>query len=235
MKIKYIFFTLASLAFFSTAQAQVKVGNNPTIISPSAALEVESTNKGFLPPRVALTGINDATTIPSPATGLTVYNTSATSTLDVGLSVNTGTPSAPIWSLVNVTDNSQGGNFSKLIYRGNTDPFRTLKAGLFEYRLRADATYTYLDIRLIDAPSNSVSVQGQRLGWVNTGSSSGVTPLAINRTFTPANYNTYQQIDFMFNGASHMFYLDVTGQDKFLRVSTYSRINQYNSILVEAF
>jgi hypothetical protein len=54
--------------------AQAKVGGNPQSMHPSAALEVESANRGFLPPRVALTSITDAATIPAPAEGLLVYN-----------------------------------------------------------------------------------------------------------------------------------------------------------------
>ncbi|MDR6159059.1 hypothetical protein QF023_002575 [Chryseobacterium sp. SLBN-27] len=41
----------------------------------SAALEVNSSSKGMLIPRVALAGSTDVTTIPSPATGLMAYNT----------------------------------------------------------------------------------------------------------------------------------------------------------------
>lgn len=48
------------------------VGNVST--NSSAILDVSSTNKGFLPPRVSLTSTNDVTTILSPATGLVVYN-----------------------------------------------------------------------------------------------------------------------------------------------------------------
>lgn len=65
---------LISFSFFATAQ--IKVGNNPTSINPSAVLDVESSNKGFLPPRVALQSTTDQSTIPSPASGLMVYNTS---------------------------------------------------------------------------------------------------------------------------------------------------------------
>lgn len=53
------------------AFSQVGIGTNSP--NASAKLEVYSTNQGFLPPRVALTSINDATTIASPATGLMVY------------------------------------------------------------------------------------------------------------------------------------------------------------------
>ncbi|WP_144080173.1 hypothetical protein [Flectobacillus major] len=62
-----------SLTF--SVMAQVKVGNNPTTITPSAILDVESTNKGVIFPRVALTSTTDQTTISSPATGLLVYCT----------------------------------------------------------------------------------------------------------------------------------------------------------------
>jgi hypothetical protein len=54
------------------AQGQVKIGNNPTTIAASAVLEVESTTKGFLPPRVTLA---QRTAIAAPAAGLTVYCT----------------------------------------------------------------------------------------------------------------------------------------------------------------
>lgn len=42
MKINYIFFTLAAVACFTTAHAQVKVGANPGTLSPNAVLDVES-------------------------------------------------------------------------------------------------------------------------------------------------------------------------------------------------
>ncbi len=52
-----------SLCFF--ANAQVKIGNNPNTIDANSLLELESTNKGFLPPRVALNSISSV----SPLTG----------------------------------------------------------------------------------------------------------------------------------------------------------------------
>jgi hypothetical protein len=51
----------------------VGIGSAPA--AASAVLEVTSTNKGVLLPRVALASATDATTVPSPATGLLVYNT----------------------------------------------------------------------------------------------------------------------------------------------------------------
>lgn len=51
-----------------------QTGIGTTTPHASAKLDVTSTNKGFLPPRVTLTSVTDATTIPSPAEGLLVYN-----------------------------------------------------------------------------------------------------------------------------------------------------------------
>lgn len=60
-------------SFYSYAQ----VGIGTATPEPSAKLEVNSSNKGFLPPRVSLTGTNDNTTIQNPVTGLLVFNTLA--------------------------------------------------------------------------------------------------------------------------------------------------------------
>lgn len=46
-----------------------------TVAHPSAILEVKSNNRGVLIPRVGLMSITDATTIPSPAFSLMVFNT----------------------------------------------------------------------------------------------------------------------------------------------------------------
>jgi len=60
------------------SKAQVGIGT--TTPNASAKLDITSTNKGFLPPRVTLTGTTDVTTIASPATGLFVYNTATAGT-----------------------------------------------------------------------------------------------------------------------------------------------------------
>lgn len=53
----------------------VTIGHNTT--DSSAILNLQSTNKGVLLPRVALTSSTDKITIPKPTTGLLVYNTGA--------------------------------------------------------------------------------------------------------------------------------------------------------------
>ena len=43
---------LALVVLSMTLQAQVKVGDNPTNVDGSAMLQVDSSTKGFLPPRM---------------------------------------------------------------------------------------------------------------------------------------------------------------------------------------
>ena len=52
----------------------VGIGSNPTPDS-SAVLDLNSSNKGFLPPRIALQAKNAAAPVSNPAQGLLVYNT----------------------------------------------------------------------------------------------------------------------------------------------------------------
>jgi hypothetical protein len=56
---------LLLLCYATTTTSQVKIGDNPTTINSNSVLELESTNKGFLPPRIAL---NDKSSI-APLTG----------------------------------------------------------------------------------------------------------------------------------------------------------------------
>lgn len=70
-----------SLVFLS-GKAQTGIGT--TTPDASAKLDVSATNKGFLPPRITLTSSSDATTIPTPATGLLVYNTGNNAGLAAG-------------------------------------------------------------------------------------------------------------------------------------------------------
>ncbi|WP_412464290.1 hypothetical protein [Flavobacterium mekongense] len=67
--------TVLFLLLSISLRAQVGIGT--TTPDASALLEVKSTSKGLLIPRVALQSTTDVTTIAAPATGLLVYNTAA--------------------------------------------------------------------------------------------------------------------------------------------------------------
>jgi len=68
---KYLILFLAIGFFSQGANAQVKVGDNPTTIHSSAAIEIESTTKGLLPPRMT-SAQRDA--LSNPAVGLIIFN-----------------------------------------------------------------------------------------------------------------------------------------------------------------
>ncbi len=80
------------ITFF--AQAQTGIGTSTP--NASAKLDVFSTNKGFLPPRVTLTSTTDVSTISSPATGLLVYNTGN----NVGLSAGYYFWNGALWATI---------------------------------------------------------------------------------------------------------------------------------------
>ncbi|MEI7983791.1 MAG: hypothetical protein WCI71_19235, partial [Bacteroidota bacterium] len=78
-------FLLISLALMLTlisfqVSAQVAVNTDGSTYDVSAMLDVKSTTKGFLPPRVALTAVNVAAPVTTPATGLLVFNTATAGT-----------------------------------------------------------------------------------------------------------------------------------------------------------
>ncbi len=61
---------LIFLLFAGIANAQVKIGSNPAIINPASILELESTSKGFLPPRMLYA---QKILIPNPPAGLIIW------------------------------------------------------------------------------------------------------------------------------------------------------------------
>jgi len=77
------------------AQAQLKVGNNPTTLNANAILEIESANKGLLLPRVALSATNNPSPLTAHAPGMVVYNTATASSgataVSPGFYTNDGT------------------------------------------------------------------------------------------------------------------------------------------------
>jgi hypothetical protein len=95
---KQLALTVATSLLFAVAtQAQVKVGDNPTTINANSMLEVESTNKGFLFPRVALTATNAAAPLSAMVAGMTVYNTATTGTAPNNVVPGIYTSNGTVW------------------------------------------------------------------------------------------------------------------------------------------
>ena len=76
---KFTIFTIVliiALAITTTTYSQVGIGVSTADINPSAQLDVNSTSKGFLPPRMTTSQRDSITT---PASGLVIFNTTTNS------------------------------------------------------------------------------------------------------------------------------------------------------------
>lgn len=80
MKNEYIIITFLFISFTSLSQVAI----NTTTIDNSAALKVESNDKGILIPRVALISSTDITTVPNPTISLLIYNTATAGNVSEG-------------------------------------------------------------------------------------------------------------------------------------------------------
>jgi hypothetical protein len=110
---------IIALLIFGQIYAQTGIGT--TTPHASAKLDVSATDKGFLPPRVALTATNVASPISSPANGLLVYNTAT-----AGTTPNNVAPGYYFWNtnswvrLLIPTDNSNNVNGTVAVANGGT-------------------------------------------------------------------------------------------------------------------
>ena len=118
MKFKrFIFFIILSACTY-TLPAQTGIGT-PTP-DASAKLDISSTSKGFLVPRMTST---QKAAISSPANGLLVYQTDGV----IGFYVNSGTSASPSWLRIN-TDWTKSGNDISFT-TGNISTTGTLTGG----------------------------------------------------------------------------------------------------------
>lgn len=113
-------FAFSLLLSVSLVQAQVGIGTaNP---HSSAQLEVNSSSKGILPPRVVLTATNVSTPVSSPEPGLLVYNTAT-----AGSGATAVSPGFYFWSagstwvrLIGPSDNASNVTGTVAIANGGT-------------------------------------------------------------------------------------------------------------------
>jgi len=103
-----------------TALSQTGIGTSTP--HASAKLEVNASNKGFLPPRVSLLNIYDQTTIPSPATGLLVYCKG-----DAGLAAGYYYWNGNAWATIATPGGS--GSFASSFLRGSRTATQSIAVG----------------------------------------------------------------------------------------------------------
>jgi hypothetical protein len=71
--------------------AQVKIGTNASLPNPNAMLEIESTNKGLLLPRLALVSTNSPAPLTAFVRGMVVFDTATTADVTPGIYYSDGT------------------------------------------------------------------------------------------------------------------------------------------------
>ena len=100
MRKTYLYSTLVLLLLVvSVVSAQTKIGNNPNNINVNAVLEIESTNKGILLPRLSLISTSSFSPLTAHINGMMVYNLASTNDVNPGIYFNDGTQ----WVKINTT------------------------------------------------------------------------------------------------------------------------------------
>ncbi|NCT18642.1 MAG: hypothetical protein COZ75_05975 [Flavobacteriaceae bacterium CG_4_8_14_3_um_filter_34_10] len=105
---KYLLICPIFLFHLTILLAQVGIGTT----NPRAALEINSTKYGFLPPQVALTASNLATPVVNPQTGTLINGTIVYNTATAGIDPNHVTPgyyfwNGNLWLKINSSDTSK--------------------------------------------------------------------------------------------------------------------------------
>lgn len=228
-KIKSLFAVIALVLINNMLMGQM--GINTTTPDSSAALHVESNDKGVLFPKVSLLSATDNTTIANPAFGL-IVNSSATTIAGPGLYINMGSPALPRWERYDYYDaNSPNLKVNKLIYRNATVPTKILSTPLFEWRLIKETSTTYtIQARLKNAPSAGVSIIGSSILW----STSSVNRTGINTSWTTSDWATWKNILTNTNNWDSMAFLNVSNDPtKFYKLGTHVELDIFNLLVLE--
>ena len=82
------FLVLCIIIIRLSVVAQVKIGDNATTINGASLLELETTNKGFVLPRVSVTNVNSSAPLAAGLlTGTVIYNTNSSTTGGSGVGI----------------------------------------------------------------------------------------------------------------------------------------------------
>ncbi|WP_396171068.1 hypothetical protein [Flavobacterium sp.] len=174
LKLLFLLLLVTQIVF---SQVRLKVGSNPTIMnSASAVLELESTSKGLLLPRLARTSVsNGGTTIPY---GLLIYDTAAGCTRVYQNGV---------WSsCLNAGGANESSNGTAVVssYSCSTPSGNIIKGAASSATLTITASVTTAGTYAITATANGVTFSGS--GTFTTGNNT----ITLTSTGTPISAST---------------------------------------------
>jgi hypothetical protein len=224
--------TTIAIVSYTVALSQVGIGTvNP---DPSAALHLESTNKGVLFPRVSLLSSTDAITIQEPANGLLVYHPSATTVNGAGLYVNMGDKTSPQWNRFDYFANSPDLKVNNLIYTGlttNTD--KVLITEYYEWRMvKATATTYSVQARLRSAPTANVTIRGSVKLWTFNNSAANT----VNTSWTTTDWSSWKNVYTYNNNWDAMMFINASNDPtKMYKLSGHVELDVYNLLVLEIF
>ena len=162
--------SLITIGYGYTQQLNQKVGSNPTVIVPSAALEVESTTQGFLPPRMTQAQMKAIT---APPTGLTVYCTNCGPAC---FQVYNGTAWVGLCSGGNVVASCTANGFAGIFYNGNATSGTTFSTTVTNNSFgTATISFAASDLALSGVAGLSVGTPTPSSVTLNAGQSQLVT------------------------------------------------------------
>jgi hypothetical protein len=198
------FLFIPFLALGLCVHSQVAINTDGSLPDNSAMLDVKSTVKGLLLPRMTQAQRN---LIPNPATGLMIYQTDNTP----GFYYNSGTSESPAWIIVNIgsdwglTGNS--GTNAGVNFIGTTDPqplmfkVNSQQAGYMDYTSPYKTGFGYQSLNSNTGQYNSAF--GFQVLYNNTigqqNAAFGAYALNSNNN---GNYNTASGVNALFNNTT---------------------------------
>lgn len=197
--------TVISFSFFpSFVYAQLKLGDNASTINAASILELESTNKGLVFPRISLATISSSSPLPvSLLEGTVVYNTNSSTTGGSGIGLYIWTGSA--WkSLTQITGTGTADYVTRwisataqgtgLIRDNNTSIGINTAPSTTELVTIAGASLNGLNVTSTSTTTGSYAIRGNistnqnaYLGYVGTVTIAGTTATNPPAYFTTAN------------------------------------------------
>ncbi|MDT0555334.1 beta strand repeat-containing protein [Patiriisocius hiemis] len=231
----YLYAICAFFTFFALQSSYSQIGINTTTPEPSSMLDINSSNKGLLVPRVALTNVNNSLLdgINTAANGLLIYNTNASVTggAGIGFYVFNGT----LWEKLSTSADSGGD--ADFFEEGTTNAPNDITDDIYtegNVAIGKNMAFYPLDIEATDAiRGQNIMLNGTANGAQygqfisNTNSGNGNhygTYNTVSGTGTGTHFGSYQQIIGSGNGTKHGNYNRVAGSGNGFRNGTYNEV-----------